>query len=117
MQVITYSVEENTAPLCKRSGNRSELCFQGQIHEYRFSQCKIASHMPLHQLPTAVIQPDPGPAIYRQALSDVFLARLFRPTIGSFAGLNKYHQQSSREKEADYCPHGLPFEGGGGVHE
>jgi hypothetical protein len=45
------------------------------------------------------------------------LAPLFRPTIGSFAGFNKCHQQSSREKEADYCPHGLPFEVGGGVHE
>jgi hypothetical protein len=44
------------------------------------------------------------------------LAPLFRPTIRGFAGLNKCHQQSSRE-EADYCPHGFPFEVGGGVHE
>jgi hypothetical protein len=44
------------------------------------------------------------------------LAPLFRLTIGSLAGFNRCHQQSSRE-EGDYCPHCLPFEVGGGAHQ
>jgi len=44
------------------------------------------------------------------------LAPLSRPTVGSLAGFNKCHQQSSRE-EVDYCPHVLPFGVGGCVHQ